>query len=641
MLMKFFRKHNKKLLAIFMAGLMIVFIGGSALEGLLTPQTNPVIANSIYGPVTLVEQNSANQQTNLLDLMGVDWRRPIPGSANPITTMDWILLRREAQALGTTVTPEAIRAGSADGAASNAIVEVARRLRVKPDAIHTAMADFESVQRAAALVAGSTIPSEAELQAAARDALEAVTIRAVVLPAEAFVSETQEFSDKELQSHFDKYREKERGQGLNFGYFREPSLRAQYIKIDREKIASAVGVANLDRKAKSYFEEHRTKDPVFRKKGPLPGPDPAAAGLIEGPPGPAPDPFLDWESAKDIAVEALRKQYADQAADRIANWLVDYADESWLEVERGKDGYKIAPKDVARLEHYDDMVRHIPASMAFPGTITVGATDFFTAEEAADAPEIGGSVFRSGPGVSQPFAALAFRTKAIIPDLSENERTNMSDYLATFQTSRLLLIDEKTGNRYVFRIVDSKGAHAPESVALVRDQVVKDLRLQHGYESAKTLAESLRSCAPAQTLREAYEGDADLVAFKERSENVNSGYTEPPPISRVLRHQASRGRPQSGMFAGIGIGNVPNEVVDQFFAMERGDEKIRMFELKERAAWLVAEWVETKLPPEDEFNTLRKQLISQLADARLRVAAAAWLDPAKIQARSGFVFVTK
>src|SRR3989304_7864337 len=106
MMMKFFRKHNKKLLAIFMAGLMIVFIGGSALQGLLTPQTNPVVANSIYGPVTLLDQNSANSQTNLLEMMGVDWRRPVPGGAKPLDSVDWILLRREAQALGATVTAD-------------------------------------------------------------------------------------------------------------------------------------------------------------------------------------------------------------------------------------------------------------------------------------------------------------------------------------------------------------------------------------------------------------------------------------------------------------------------------------------------------------------------------------------------------
>ena len=641
MMMKFFRKHNKKLLAIFMALLMIVFIGGSALQGLLTPQTNPVVANSNYGPVTLFDQKSANDQTNLLDMMGLDWRRPVPGGTKALETVDWILLRREAKALGAEVTPAAVRASATDESFFERVNNVAQRLRVKPEVIHGAMADFQSVQQAAFSVAGSTIPSEAELLSTARDALETVKIRAVLLPAEAFVDANQQFSDAEIQAQFDKYREKEPGQGLNFGYFRPPSLQVQYVEIDRQKIAAAVGVANLDRKAKSYYEERRTTDPAFRNKDVPPGPDPAAAGLVEGPPAPPYVPYMDWESAKDIAIEALRKKSADEAVERIANWLVQYADESWLEVERGKDGYKIAPVSVATLDYYDDVVRHIPATMAFPGAISITTTDFFTAEEASDVPELGGTAFRTGPGVSESFAKLAFRTKAIVPTVPNEERSNALDYLAPFQSCRFPLTDDKTGNLYVFRIVDAKPAHAPESVAEVRDQVMDDLRLSRAYEVAKTRAESLRACAATQSLSEAYEADTDLVAFKEKAEGVYNGYVEPPPISRVLKHQASRGRSPTGVFGGIGVGNLTNEVVDQCFALEHADQKMRVFELKDRAAVLLAEWVETNPPAEDEFNALRKQLVTQLADARWRSAASAWLDPEKVRARTGFALVTK
>jgi len=640
MMMKFFRKHNKKLLAIFMAGLMIVFIGGSALQGLLTPQTNPVVANSNYGPVTLVDQKSAIDETHLLEMMGLDWRRPVPGGTKALETVDWIMLRREAKALGAEVTPAAVRA-SEDASFLDRVNDVAQKLRIKPEAIHGAMADFQSVQQAAFSVAGSTVPSEAELLSTARDTLETVKIRAVLIPAEAFVDVNQQFSDAEIKAQFEKYRDKEPGKGLNFGYFRPPSIQVQYVEIDRRKIAAAVGVANLDRKAKSYYEERRTTDPAFRNKDAPPGPDPAAAGLVEGPPAPPFVPYMDWESAKDFAVEALRKKSADEAVERIANWLVQYADESWLEVERGKDGYKIAPANAATLDYYDDVVRHIPATMAFPGAVSIATTDFFTADEAPDVPDLGGAAFRTASGVAQSFAALAFRTKAIVPTVSTEERTNTVDYLAPFQSCRFPLTDDKTGNLYVFRVVDAKPAHAPESVADVRDQVVGDLRLSRAYETAKTRAESLRSCSATQSLREAYEADTELVAFKEKASGVYNGYVEPPPISRVLSHQASRGRSPTGVFGGIGVGNLANDVVDQFFALEHADEKMRVFELKDRAAVLLAEWVETKPPAEDEFNALRKQLVTQLADARWRSAASAWLDPEKVRARTGFALVTK
>ncbi len=53
-MMKFFRKYNKVLLAVFMALLMIVFVGGSALQSLLAPQRDPVLAESALGPVKFI-----------------------------------------------------------------------------------------------------------------------------------------------------------------------------------------------------------------------------------------------------------------------------------------------------------------------------------------------------------------------------------------------------------------------------------------------------------------------------------------------------------------------------------------------------------------------------------------------------------
>ena len=58
-MLKFFRRHNKKLLAVFMALLMIVFIGGSALESLLTPQSDWVVAESSLGSIGMADQRRA------------------------------------------------------------------------------------------------------------------------------------------------------------------------------------------------------------------------------------------------------------------------------------------------------------------------------------------------------------------------------------------------------------------------------------------------------------------------------------------------------------------------------------------------------------------------------------------------------
>src|SRR5437867_4375284 len=101
-MMKFFRKYNKQLLAVFMALLMIVFIGGSALQSLLQPSANHPVAKSKYGEVMLKDQQHASETTGLLETVGFPWQHPA-GAEKPIELVDWILLQREAQALGTAV----------------------------------------------------------------------------------------------------------------------------------------------------------------------------------------------------------------------------------------------------------------------------------------------------------------------------------------------------------------------------------------------------------------------------------------------------------------------------------------------------------------------------------------------------------
>src|SRR6187431_699877 len=99
-MMKFFRKYNKQLLAFFMALLMIVFIGGSALQGLLRPDPNVEIAKSNLGSISQLDQRAASNETDLLMSMGQNWQNPLFSSADPLTTADWILLSREAEKLG-------------------------------------------------------------------------------------------------------------------------------------------------------------------------------------------------------------------------------------------------------------------------------------------------------------------------------------------------------------------------------------------------------------------------------------------------------------------------------------------------------------------------------------------------------------
>ncbi len=637
-MMKFFRKYNKQLLAFFMAALMIVFIGGSALEGMLRPDPNPQIATSNLGPIMLKDQHRASEETRLLESVGRTWNRPLFSDAPPLQAVDWILLSREATKLGIDIDMASVETSPEFQSQLPQIDTAARQLRVKRELIISALARLNSIREAAVAVSSSSIPSEAEVVRTARDVLEKVRIRAVLLPAEAFVKETTEFTEAELNEQFTAHRERERGPGLEFGYYQPPAIRVQYFKIDRGAIAAAVGVPNLERKAKTYYEERREKDFVFRRKTEeLTAPDPAEQGLIVGPPGPKPTFYIDWEQAKPIAIEEVRKQYADEFMQRVVDWIIPLTSEAWVDAVRRDNGYKTPPEAAASVEYYERMLDRLPQTLKLPGALTVHVTDFFSQGEASKVPDIGGTIVKGEEGlVARNFASLAFRNEAIVPQVPQDEPGASTDYLALFQTSPLPLTDVTSGNMYAFRVVESRPGGPPKSLDEVREQVIADLRLKQGYESAKKRAGSLQACAAIDPLRDAYEADPDLAVFRETGEGAKTGYFEPAPFTRLARTSASKGRPPEGTFVGGGLGRLPNEVVDACFALADAPQKSKVLEVPSRAAVLIVEWVETIPAGEDEFNGMRKQLVTQLSDERWRQFVSDWLDPDKIRARTGF-----
>jgi len=635
-MMKFFRKYNKEMLAVFMVALMIVFIGGSALNSLLTPDTNYTVAKSKYGDITFKDQQVAKNQAELLGALRLDWRRPLGVGNEALESIDWILLNREANLLGVGTTEAAVKAENRPTAEE--ITQVARVLKVRPADIREALAQYRSVTSTALSVAGAAVPSEAELKSTVRDVLETVKVNAVLLRAKAFVDQDATLSDDELKEHLAKYREREPGEGLNFGYFVPPMMKVQYARIDRNAIAGGIGVANIEKKARAFFEENRTKDPAFRRRADQMPKDPAEAGLIVGPPGSAPSPYMDWEEAESVAVELVRKKSADEAAERVANWLIQQSSELWLEADRGKDGYKVVPEKGGTPGYYDELISRLPSTMNFPGAVTVATTDSFPLKDASKVKEIGSAAFRPERGTVQSFGSIVARTQAMIPEIPKAEGTNPADYLATFQTSSLPLSESATGNHFVFRVIEAKPGHPAETVDDVRDRLVADVRQLRAYEAAKAHAESLLGCAATGTLKEGFEADAELAAMKATPDGADSGFFEPEPFARKASNEATGGRTSRGVYAGA-VGLLPHEVVDGCFAMQDGKDKLKMFELKDRASVMVVEFVSIQPPVEDAFNELRETLRLQIADARLRSALSAWLDPDQIRARAGMDFV--
>ena len=641
-MMKFFRKYNKHLLAVFMVLLMVVFVGGQALENMLTPRSNIAVAESHLGLIELAHQRHAQNITNILSSMGMNWRQPAGGATKPIELVDWILLTREAEKFNTQASPAAIQAFLGGAAGQQRIDSVARALRIKSEHILEAVGDLLSVQMAAGALASVTVPSTSVIRSVAQETLEKVTVNAVLLPAEAFVDPEAEFSTEKMEAQWSAFQDREPGPGLNFGYYVPPRLSVQYVRIDRDAIMNQVRIANLERKAQRYFEENRETDRAFARpaeeiKSPEEeGPDAEETSAESEEAKTEKSPFLGWDEAKEAAIEIVRRQHADEAAAKIANWLLQYDAEQWFDVQRERNGYKPAPERVATLDYYGRMLERVPAAIAYPEAVSVAQTEHFSEGESEGVPEIGKANYRPESGRWSSLADLAFRTQGVVPEIPLDAGGERADYLASFQTCPYALRDENE-NVYVFRVVDVNPAHPAESVDEVRDRVIDDLRLLQGLEVAKARAEGLRSCSPEVTIQEAFESDAELVELK--SMGLGVGFFESPPVTRYTLMEAATGQRNPNRRVGFEIGEIPSEIIDQWFELEDAWERTAVYELQDRATIIVAEWVETEPAREDQFQQQRERIFELLTDRRQRESLADWFDPDQIRIRNGFELI--
>ena len=224
--------------------------------------------------------------------------------------------------------------------------------------------------------------------------------------------------------------------------------------------------------------------------------------------------------------------------------------------------------------------------------------------------------------------------------MPDRDGVNPADFLAPFQTCPYP-IKGATGDLFLFRVVDSRPGHPSDSLEEVRDRVVADLRLLRGFEAAKEKAEGMRSNAEDVGLKEAFDTDDDLIERLGNSPGAGWGFAKSSPTGRLLEYQAASSGPTETAYVGGGVGSVPSSIVATWFDLEFAEPRLGVYELKDRAAVLVAEWVETNYGRWDEYEDLQKRLVPQLIRQRRSESLRDWFDPENIRGRNGFELATR
>lgn len=646
-MMKFFRKHNKKLLAVFMALLLVVWLGGRALTSMLQVDVGgEVLATSDLGDITASDIHYADGATSLLARANINWEGMLGmrtrGTLEPV---DWVLLTREAESMGIRANLEVLEGSLTQQGLMEVFKLVAHQSRIKTEVIVNAMAQLQAVRDLGGNVAQAGLPSEAEIRAAARDELEQVEIRAALVPAGAFrpkqgTEEEYQPTAEELQAHFELYRDKQPGRGVEFGYHVPPSVRIQYIKIARDVVEEQLRLKEetLERDARKFYQQQRETNPLFKRPPEPPKEDKKEeeSDALSSDAGDAPEvekpPYLDWAEAREKAIAVVRENHADEAVAQIANALRTSLGDPWVQaVLSPETGYKDAPEGVEKLGHYQDWVEALPKSIAYPDAIAISESDFFTAAESRLIEGIGNA--RSAAGGNKQLGQLALDVQglAVVP----TERQQGREYLSLYQTSTEVLRDARTGDRYLFRVLETKPEHPAETLEEVRERVVSDVRQLRAYEQAQVCAERLFEVAKTEGLQAAYDADEEIQLLKTEYETQARALQVLAPMSF-----SRAGDPQFRAYARSmptvfirGLGALDKQMIEDIFALEHAEHPYGLFEQKTDGRVLVVEWIKTTPVREDQFAEQREELATRLMQERSQQAWSNWFAPDNIRAR--------
>jgi hypothetical protein len=590
-MMKFFRKYNKHLLAVFMALLLVIWLGGTAVEEFVRPDPSKrVLGSALGGEITQGEIDRAKIEGDLLAPLGMSWQglRDRVGVRGPVDSdeslgsIDWVLLKREARRMGGVVSPERaeeLLSGPIPGAEGDTLEAQIRRYaaksNIRTDAIYQAASGYFSVLNTLQLYQSACVPPEPQLRRMARDISEQATIDAIIFPAASFDDPAQTFSEQELTAQFNAHKEAEAGPGLNFGYYVQPKVKIQYIRVDPQLLKEHLRGSEkaMEREAYQYWQANRETAPEFRwtqtEIAELKDRQDADSSGVAVPE--LGSFYTDFAQARDKALNTVKLNTAKAEADRVANRLLQALREPWFSVTYDDTGHKPAPEDAASEAHYEEVVATLPANMQYAEGIVIKTLDWTAREDLTGDfdPFVRAGVTTADNQFIRP-SQLAFDVQGLT-EAPEEMRRDTSAHLSLWQTFPQTLVGLDNA-LYVFRVIAVAPGHVPEDLTEVADRVAEDLRTLAGMQAARARAQALVDNIGTTGLREAWMADE---ALRDEVTADQGGYVEPPPFPRdstAFGLQANRVQP---------FGVVTDEFIETAFELAKAgpDAGVKVIEL--------------------------------------------------------------
>jgi hypothetical protein len=638
-MMKFFRKYTKTLLAVFMALLLVVWLGGDALRYLFDKERDfgsEVVAKAFGRDVKQAELTRTKDLEDIGERLVRFWKTPwvqpvlqmaggneqmaqgllMSGRQEPLTLDEWYLLDAEAARKGVHVSTEAVNQFKANIPAKHLEgIRDAQKLSLAQ--MDLAIQAYLRIEEAALQASESVAVSEADIQDFVRQTSEKVKIRLVTIDPAKLVDTNYQPPAEQIQAQFDKYKDKAAGGPGEYGYQLDEATQVEYIQVKADELAKSQTVT--DDEAYAYWQDHKAE---FKQ----PATQPAATAPATRPE--APKPYDTFFGARADVKKKLAHNKGAKAASRLAEELKNQLAKPWADAPTSQPGgYRQPPASEMAADVYEKLIANFKAKYAT--ALAYGKTPLGDAEQLMVSP-LGRSMALADSPNRVPFSQAAFMVngaKARKEEAPEQARL----FRNLFETCAEPVTDSQ-GNVFVFRNIALRPAQAPASVDEVRDKVITDLRHIQAYEQAEKLAKSLAENARKSGLKAAFDADPFSAKAKE-------AFTEPAAFARKqMFNMGGMPRLWEGSVPGAGR---DKELLDLAFGMAsraatQPAAEIAVHEQKQRQRWMVVEFDKLVPVTRDEYNTMRDQARQFLLATRRLEFVLDWFTHEQIVARTGW-----
>ncbi len=666
-MMKWFRKHNKKLLAVFASALLVIWLGGQALQEAFQPDSTGDLTAQIFDEdVTRRQWLNTISKANILQELGIRWQLAgfgmVPGDGYgqlpPVLGREeWFCLVHEANQMGVVISREQVdKFLQARQDVAGRLEAVRDRRGVSLAYIRGAVAEYLRLISAANMATQSVKISEPQVRRVVRDMYEKVGVQLTVVRARDLVDEQEELSEEELRAHFEKYKDRLAGEdeGLGYGYRWADRVVVEYVRADIDAIKEnlpAVVIRRVESRALKYYRQHQdeftvTEPPSTTTAATTTTSSTAEATTTSSAPATSTQPVERLKSYGEVKAEIVDRLLTDETL-KIAGGVIgqvgDRLQEPWYDVATDEAGYKEAPEEVRAEDYLSSIVAEVSSKRGIP--IEYGKTGTMTIADAAKLAGIGRAAGRDAQNRPLPFAEYAFRTSGLA-DAPTEPGTEVR--LSLYETTRSPLRDSRDRqdyNFYLFRVIEVVPSSVPESMdELAGDKLAADLREYKAYMLAGEQAVRLAEAAAEVGLEEAVEADEELTEEVGRQLRV----LKPPAFSRIqpITQQMMQYRMTDRRISYVsGVGR-SEKLIGACFELGATagaieGRAVRVVDLPELKCQVVVQGVEIERVTTDLYEQHRRQMQGLLYVEAMRAFRDDWFSADQIHQRTGFSLVSE